>query len=55
MLRELTENMRQAGDLAYAQMMSRFRIASPTDDDIREICKRFVSVLNGKGKTILHQ
>ena len=46
---ELTQNMRQKDDLHYAEMMNRFRVGSPTDDDIRAIMSRFISVITGKG------
>lgn len=46
---ELTINMRQKDDLHYAEMMNRCRVGSPTDDDIRALMTRFISILSGKG------
>jgi hypothetical protein len=48
-LSELTENMRQKKDKVYAERMSRFRLGSPSDDDIKALMARFISVLTGKG------
>lgn len=47
---ELTKQMRQEDDLDYAKMMGRCRIGSPTDDDIRRLMKRFISVIKDPGK-----
>jgi len=42
--------MRQEDDRDYAEMMGRCRIGSPTDDDIRRLMKRFISVVKDPGK-----
>jgi len=34
-------------DLAYAEMMNRCRVGSPTDDDIRALMPRFISIITG--------
>ena len=49
--RELTENVRQKGDPVYAEMMSRIRIGSPTDDDVKLLLKRMISVLDNQSKS----
>jgi len=44
--------MRQGDDKDYADMMSRIRIGSPTDDDIKRLMKRFITVVNDPGNFI---
>ena len=44
--------MRQGDDKDYADMMSRIRIGSPTDEDIKRLMKRFITVVNDPGNIL---
>lgn len=51
-MRELIDNMRQAKDKEYADIMKRIRIGSPSDEDIKALLQRMISVLNKKRSSI---
>ena len=41
--------MRQKGDVEFGQIVSRLRIGEMTDDDIRVLASRFITVIKGTG------
>lgn len=43
---ELTQNMRQRGDLAYAEIMGRMRVQQLTDDDIETLKSRLIPLVD---------
>ncbi|PAV63300.1 hypothetical protein WR25_02411 isoform E [Diploscapter pachys] len=48
---ELVKNMRQKGDVEFGQIVSRLRIGEMTDDDIRVLASRFITVIKGTDKS----